>query len=147
MPLLARRRFLQSSAALGAAVCAHRLPLAWSAEEKKLSFKISLAEYSLHRMIGAGKLDALEFAPFTKKEFGIDAVEHWNRPFMDKAENAKYMADMKQRADDAGVKSLLIMIDGEGNLGDPDANRRAAAVANHHKWVTAAKQIGCYSIR
>ena len=31
---------------------------------------------------------------------------------------------MKARANDHGVKSLLIMCDNEGNLGDPNKNKR-----------------------
>jgi len=45
------------------------------------------------------------------------------------------------------VKSLLIMIDGEGNLGDPDEAKRKLAVENHYRWVEAAKFLGCHSIR
>jgi sugar phosphate isomerase/epimerase len=54
---------------------------------------------------------------------------------------------MKQRAEDHGVKSLLIMVDREGNLGDPDDARRKQAVENHYKWVEAAKFLGCHSVR
>jgi sugar phosphate isomerase/epimerase len=54
---------------------------------------------------------------------------------------------MKKRAEDLGVKSQLIMCDGEGQLGDPDSQQRAQAVTNHHKWVGAAKFLGCHSIR
>jgi sugar phosphate isomerase/epimerase len=54
---------------------------------------------------------------------------------------------MKRRADDAGVKSLLIMIDGEGALGDPDEKKRRQAVENHFKWVEASKMLGGHSIR
>jgi hypothetical protein len=39
------------------------------------------------------------------------------------------------------------MIDGEGNLGDPDEKRRGQAVENHYKWVEAAKALDCHSIR
>ena len=39
------------------------------------------------------------------------------------------------------------MIDGEGNLGDPDQKKRTQAVENHYKWVEAAKTLGCHSIR
>jgi len=39
------------------------------------------------------------------------------------------------------------MIDGEGNLGDADAAKRKTAVENHHRWVDAAKLMGCHSIR
>ena len=42
---------------------------------------------------------------------------------------------------------MLIMCDGEGALGDPDAAARTKAVENHHRWVRAAKALGCHSIR
>ena len=54
---------------------------------------------------------------------------------------------MKNRADDHGVKSLLIMCDNEGNLGEPEEKRRIQAVQNHYKWAEAAKFLGCHSIR
>jgi sugar phosphate isomerase/epimerase len=39
------------------------------------------------------------------------------------------------------------MCDNEGYLGDPDDAKRTKAVENHHKWVDAAKFLGCHSIR
>ena len=51
------------------------------------------------------------------------------------------------RADDLGIKSLLIMCDNEGSLGDPDPIARTKAVENHYKWAEAAKFLGCHSIR
>ena len=39
------------------------------------------------------------------------------------------------------------MIDREGNLGDPNTDKRTKAVENHYKWVEAAKTLGCHSIR
>ncbi len=140
-----RRQFLQATTATAAA-CAFTGQLAFAKDAKPL-YKISLAEYSLHRMIGQKKLDTLDLGSFSMKEFGIDALDRWNRPFMDKATDTKYLAEMKKRSDDAGVKCLLIMIDGEGDLGAPDAAKRKEAVERHHKWVTAAKQLGCHSIR
>ena len=110
-------------------------------------YQISLAQWSLHRAHFAGELDNLGFAHAAKHTYGIDAVEYVNQFFKDKAGDEKYLGEMKQRADDAGVRSLLIMIDGEGNLGDPDAERRLQAVRNHHPWVDAAAFLGCHSIR
>ncbi|MGH7291768.1 MAG: sugar phosphate isomerase/epimerase family protein, partial [Myxococcota bacterium] len=46
-----------------------------------------------------------------------------------------------------GVTSVLIMCDGEGALGDADEKKRMTAVDNHRKWLDAAKQLGCHSIR
>ena len=59
----------------------------------------------------------------------------------------KYLAELNQRSQDEGVKNLLIMVDGEGKLGDPDDKRRTQAVENHYQWVDAAKYLGCHSIR
>ena len=112
-----------------------------------LFFSISLAQWSLHKTIFDGKLDSLDFAATAKNTFGVEAVEYVNQFFMDKATDSAYLAEMKKRADDNGVKSLLIMIDREGSLGDLDDKKRAEAVENHHKWVDAAKFLGCHSIR
>src|SRR5262249_13835582 len=64
-----------------------------------------------------------------------------------KAEDQKYIAELKRIATDQEVTSVLIMCDGEGELGDPDEAKRKQAVVNHHKWVDMAKQLGCHSIR
>jgi len=116
---------------------------------QKEPFRISLAQWSLHRRLRGQqepKLDNLDFAK-EAHSFGIEAVEYVNQFFIDKAKDTKYLAEMKKRAKDNGIKSLLIMCDREGNLGDPDSQRRTQAVENHYKWVEAAKFLGCHSIR
>lgn len=110
-------------------------------------FKISLAEWSLNRSLFAGEINHLDFPGIAKQNFGIDGVEYVNQFFMDKAEDRDYLGEMKKRCGDLGVKSLLIMCDNEGRLGDPDAAVRAQTVENHYKWVEAAKFLGCRSIR
>jgi sugar phosphate isomerase/epimerase len=110
-------------------------------------FKISLAEWSLNRALYGGELDNLDFPMVTRVDYGLDAVEYVNSFFKDKAEDSAYLSELKTRADDQGVKSLLIMCDGEGALGDPDDAARTTAVENHYKWVEAAKYLGCHSIR
>ena len=110
-------------------------------------FKISLAEWSLHRTLQSGKIDHLDFCKVAKNDFGLDAVEYVNSFFFDKAQDQSYLKEMKQRADDLGVESLLIMCDNEGSLGDPDPIARTKAVENHYKWIDAGKYLGCHSIR
>jgi len=110
-------------------------------------FKISLAEWSLHRALFANEIDHLDFARIAKQDYGIEAVEYVNQFFMDKATDQEYLQEMKNRADNEGVRSLLIMCDREGNLGDPDDQARTQAVENHYKWVEAAQFLGCHSIR
>ena len=113
-------------------------------------YRISLAQWSLHRAFfgrGGAKRDPLDFAMIAKKDFGIEAVEYVNQFYVGKATDKKYLGELKKRAADHGVKSLLIMIDREGRLGDPDDAKRTQAVENHYKWVEAAKFLGCHSIR
>ena len=110
-------------------------------------FRISLAEWSLHRAMGAGELDNLDFPRVTKEEYGIDGVEYVNSFFKDRAEDFTYLADLKSRCDGLGVQSVLIMCDGEGAIGDPDSAARTQAVENHYRWVEAAKFLGCHAIR
>src|SRR5687767_5609029 len=121
-----RREFLLQSVSAGVAVSAASfvVPSLAAQEKKEPLFKISLAEWSLHKTLFAKKLDNLDFAKTAKEEFGIEAIEYVNQFFKDKAKDEKYLADLKKRADDLGVKTLLIMIDGEGNLGDPDDAKR-----------------------
>lgn len=110
-------------------------------------FKISLAEWSLHRTIESGQMTNLDFAKKAAETFGIFAIEYVNSFFKDKAKNSAYLSDLNIRAADHGVKQLLIMIDGEGGLAEVNETRRAEAVDNHYKWIDAAKALGCRSVR
>jgi len=136
-----------SATVAGAASMTTSLLAADPPAAKGPAFKISLAEWSLHKTIFGGKLNHLDFAKTAKEDYGIEAVEYVNQFFKDKAKNADYLSDMNRRAADLGVKQLLIMIDGEGALGDPDNTKRTQAVDNHRKWLDAAKTLGCHSIR
>jgi len=146
MPL-SRRHMLQHTAAMAAGACTLPLLTSRVSGAPKRLWKVSLCEYSLHRMIGKKELDPLDFGPFTKKTFGIAGVDYWNRPFMGKAQDDAYLAEMKKRSDGEGVVGGVVLIDGEGNLGDPDDAKRAEAVTRHHKWIDAAVKLGCYAIR
>ncbi|MBO9733144.1 MAG: TIM barrel protein [Chitinophaga sp.] len=122
-------------------------PKAGEAAAKDLFFKISLAEWSFHKALFAGKMNHLDFASRAKNEFDIHGIEYVNQFFKDKAKDKTYLAEMKKRADDLGVRSVLIMCDGEGEMGDQDVKKRLQAVENHYKWVEAAAFLGCHSIR
>lgn len=112
----------------------------------KRDFKISLAQWSFNKRLFSKDLDNLDFAAEAAR-LGFEGIEYVNAFFMDKARNIGYLTKMKKRARDSGVKSLLIMCDREGELGDPDSAKRTQAVENHYKWADAAKFLGCHSIR
>mgnify|MGYP001304512632 FL=1 len=109
--------------------------------------KIGLAQWSFHRALRSKKLDNLDFAKTAKEKFDISVVEYVNVFFSDKVNNKEYLNEMVARSVDIGVKNSLIMIDGEGNLGDSNERKRNKAIDNHKKWVEAANYIGCNHIR
>lgn len=152
-PPTSRRRFLASAAAVGAALALR--PRAAAAPRAAVAarggaadpFRISLAQWSLHRALQAGETTTLDFAGIARREFGIEAVEYVSTFLAGKARDFTWLRELKARADDEGVFSHLIMIDGEGSLGDADAEARRRAVENHFPWVAAAAFLGCRSIR
>lgn len=110
-------------------------------------FKISLAEWSLNRSLFKKTITNMDFPRIAKETYGLDAVEYVSTFFRDKAEDTEYLTKLKNECEKYGVKSLLIMVDGEGNLADTSLDVRTKAVENHYKWVKAAKFLGCHSIR
>lgn len=140
-----RRAFIQT-AMRGLAVSA--VPSTLLAAELIMPiFEISLAQWSLHRAIKAGTLTNLDFPKYTKEEFGIEAVEYVNAFFYDKAKDQNYLAELKRRSADVGVRNLLIMIDEEGHIGAETTAEIDKTLEKHKKWVEAAKFLGCHSIR
>src|SRR5687767_3857500 len=136
-----RRSFLKSAVALGALSAVQPLTTTIAAEKKAETFKISLAQWSLNKRFlkrpGAEPLDNLEFARIARS-VDIDGIEYVNQMFKDKARDEAYLGEMKKRAASEGVKSLLIMCDGEGSIGAPQEAQRAKTVENHIKWLEAA---------
>lgn len=142
-----RRQFLKTS---GLAASFAALPLLsqsiLAANKGELPYKISLAQFSLHRAFRSGKEDPVDFARISKNVFGIDAIEYVNQFYFDTL-NDKLVAELKTRSQGEGVRNLLIMCDHEGALGDPDKELRKIAVQNHYRWADAAHALGCHSIR
>lgn len=140
-----RRLFLKQSALTAAGIALAGAESIIAAP--KTPFEISLAEWSLHKALFKKEIDNINFAKIAREDFGIGAIEFVNSFFKDKAKDMDYLKDLNQRAKDHGVIHHLIMIDGEGALGDPDEAKRTTAVENHYRWVDAAKFLGCKMIR
>ena len=144
-----RRQFLHNSL-LGAGVLAIN-PSAWIGKSK---YKISLAEWSLHRTLQSGKLNHLDFPLTARKVYGIDAVEYVSGFFglgemtqQEAVVNKEYLGKLLQRSKDAGVYNHLIMVDGEGDLAKPDDASRLKSIEAHKKWIDAAALLGCATVR
>lgn len=144
-----RRKFFRDAALLtatGVTLAGVRSEAAAPAGDKAAPFKISLAQWSLHRALAAKQIDPLDFARIANG-FGFDAIEYVSQFYAGKAKDKTYLAELKRRAAGEGVWSALIMVDDEGKLGDAAAAKRKQAVENHKKWIDAAAFLGCHSIR
>jgi len=117
-------------------------------------YKLSLAQWSLNKLIFTGKADPMDFAA-TAKQLGFEGLEYVSQLYTN--ENVKYkmkdaglpaiIEQLKKRSDSLGMRNLLIMIDGEGDLSFSDEEVTLTAIENHKKWVDAAQYLGCHSIR
>jgi sugar phosphate isomerase/epimerase len=106
--------------------------------------KISLAAWSMHRMFFTKEIDQLGMVDLTH-ELGIGAIELVNTFFP--SPQYAYLKQLRKRAEDAGVRILLIMCDGEGSMAGPERESRLQAARNHRKWVDIAAVLGCQAIR
>ena len=141
-----RRNFIRTAAAgVASAAILPAYAISTNMIRKDMFFKISLAQWSLHKAFFSGELDNLDFPSVSAEKYGLDGVEYVNQFFP--SSSAKYAKELLKRSDDAGVNNVLIMIDGEGDLGGQYAPVRNRAVEKHFEWVECAKTLGCHSIR
>jgi len=110
-------------------------------------FPISLAEWSLRGLLYKKTITNLDFPLYTKKTFGINAVEYVSGFFKNEVKDKKYLIDLKQRTAAEGITNVLIMVDGEGQVGADSEDGRLQTVERHKKWVEAAAILGCHSVR
>lgn len=117
-------------------------------------FKLSLAQWSIHKMIREDKVDPYTFAE-KAKNWGFTGLEYVSQLYNPELSEANYsdeaMAAFVEKsnaeAKKHGMENVLIMIDGQGNLAVNDVTERNETVEKHKKWVDAAAAMGCHGIR
>ena len=112
-------------------------------------FKLSLAEWSIHKFIREENGDPFLFASIAKDK-GFEGLEYVSQLYNDEIDQLgfdKVIDSIKTMSEKYGMHNVLIMVDDEGDLADPDESVRNQAVENHKKWVDAAQKLGCHSIR
>ncbi len=141
-----RRHFIRNTVAgsIGTALLVNGSPLLATLKDDN-RFKLSLAEWSLHRALFGKETNNLNFPLVAKNEYGIDAVEYVSTFFEGTGKN--YLNELLKRTNDNDITNVLIMIDGEGDLGDLYDPVRLQAVERHYRWVDAARFLGCHAIR
>ena len=150
-----------SLALISAYGCKQKKETAESTEEQTAEmettqpfFKLSLAQWSMHRMIRNDGDDPYNFAA-KAKEWGFSGLEYVSQLYRKELEAAEYSDEAMQafvdrcnaEAEKHGVENLIIMVDGEGDLASDDEATRTEAIERHKKWVNAASAMGCHSIR
>ena len=122
---------------------------------KELFFKLSLAQWSLHKNIKYGDMDPYEFAQVAKS-FNFTGIEYVTALYdnimkvrdgdMSKAITF-WARKNKKLAEINDIKNVLIMIDEIEGLAEENKSRRLKAVDNHKMWIDAAEIMGCESVR
>ena len=117
-------------------------------------FKLSLAQWSIHKMINEDGVDPYSFAE-KAKNWGFEGLEYVSQLYNPELSDANYSEEAmaafvnksNAEAEKHGMKNVLIMIDGQGNLAASDEVERNETVEKHKRWVDAAAAMGCHSIR
>ena len=117
-------------------------------------FNLSLAQWSLNQPIRNGEMNPLDF-PKIASELGFDGVEYVNtlyatmlQKYDSEEEGMQALVDsLNERSKEYDIRNVLIMIDAEGNLSAANEEEQNTAVENHKKWVDAASDLGCHSLR
>jgi len=120
-------------------------------------FKLSLAQWSIHRMIQQEGMNPFEFAS-KAKEWGFEGLEYVNHLYSeDFLKNTSVspgienvVKELNLRAEDTGMKNLIMMVDlppGEGDMAVTDDVKRTKAMEMHHPRVEATSAPGCLSMR
>lgn len=123
-------------------------------EESKPEIKLSLAQWSIHKMIFEEGVDPYTFAE-KANEWGFEGLEYVSALYYEELQAADFSEEAmnnwveksKAESEKYGLTNLLIMVDGQGDIAVTDEAERTKAVENHYKWVDAAAALGCHSIR
>jgi sugar phosphate isomerase/epimerase len=109
--------------------------------------KLSIAGWSLQQLFRAQppKLQLLDFAPFCKDTFGVDAIELNNIFFASR--DATYLKQLRAAADKSQVTLVNIAVDEKGDLSSDDQNERELGFTSYGAWIPIASQMGITAIR
>lgn len=123
-------------------------------EASEPGIKLSLAQWSIHKMIFEEGVDPYTFAE-KASEWGFEGLEYVSALYYKELQAADFSEEAmnnwveksKAESEKYGLTNLLIMVDGQGDIAVTDEAERTKAVENHYKWVDAAAALGCHSIR
>jgi sugar phosphate isomerase/epimerase len=125
--------------------------------------KFSIASYSFHRELQAGKQDMFKYIEDCKA-LGMSQLDPWNGHLVPlneederlkenapetmefSAENKAYIAEVKAAAEKAGLPFGCLAVDGPHIYEETEAARRANRVSAY-RWIEVARLLGAKQIR
>ena len=99
------------------------------------SFKISLAEWSLHKSLFAKKIDSLDFPKIARDELRDRRRRVREISFPKTKPTTRIISRTSRSGNDVGVTCVLIMIDGEGDIDAGEARSSKHEAVENHKMV------------
>jgi len=123
-------------------------------KDETMQPQLSLAQWSINRMIRKEGLDPYKFAE-KASSWGFTGLEYVSQLYRTELEASDYSDEAMKHfvdknnaeAEKYNLKNLIIMVDGEGAIAAVDEKERKEAVEKHYKWVDAAAAMNCHSIR
>lgn len=112
-------------------------------------FKLSLAQWSLHKYVLNENGSPFDFAS-QAKSMGFEGLEFVSQLYNKEIETLGFdtvIDSLITLSKTHDLSNVLIMVDNEGNLADPNEAKRNEAVEKHKRWIDAAQKMGCHSIR
>lgn len=129
-----------------------------------MALKFSIASYSFHRLLAAGKQDMFKYIE-DSQALGAAQLEPWNGHLAvikdddsvikagSDPENAalsaqtdEYITQVKAAADAAGLPFGCIAVDG-AHIYEAEPEKRAANRASAYRWIDVAHKLGATSLR
>lgn len=144
-----RRHFIQNTTAACAAL-AWPHSFGWASKSSDPRYRLSLGQWTFNRAFrgveGVTRRSPLEF-PTMAGELGFEGVDYSGILLGEHHSNTKSLTELNERAADAGVKNVLILIDLYDALGAKSAADRLANVEKYKPWLQAAATLGCIGVR
>ena len=108
--------------------------------------KLSLGQWTYHTALFAGEMSTLDFID-RAHELGFQGVDFVNQFFKDKASDRPFLDSLVARLNAKSIQPVMIMVDGEGDLGSTDSTARILAVQQHLQWIDAASYVKAPYVR
>jgi sugar phosphate isomerase/epimerase len=142
-----RRKALRNVAVVGAGVLIDPLGLMAGKGGEEPWLKLSVQQYSFNRQLKDGTLDILDYPRVVVEGTGIKALEYFNGHMMERADDAGFFKELRQRCDDLGVVNTLMLCKAANAVDSPDAVVREKSIEEYRPWMEAVKLLGGTAIR